>query len=327
MSGLSGWTEAHRAAYTISHLSTRLARQAMGGIDALDPDLAAVLKKNGLYDRFELLGKMIDEVEGEHYVIPENAYRLTDDDLAAYLPDSLREKPDALTPEQWEAARADGFNSIRQKLAQDVMGYFADETSYAVLEPDAKTRAAMYGNTRPGTKADEMLLLCMAVQEFSVTYWQRILGESRCNGPVGHHKGAFRGWLDSRRIMADVPCRGSLLPCNHGVGIRFYGGKGHKQGKDSPQSFEPRHLWSGFHAGRRLGAAWRLLPWNGGSVRESAYGEYGWARPHGTVQSCRDDWSTSTGKVWRSRRNGGSDDYQQPAVCKPLVSAGGHGTI
>lgn len=156
MSGLSGWTEAHRAAYTF-HLSTRLARQAMGGIDALDPDLAAVLKKNGLYDRFELLGKMIDEVEGEHYVIPENAYRLTDDDLAAYLPDSLREKPDALTPEQWEAARADGFNSIRQKLAQDVMGYFADETSYAVLEPDAKTRAAMYGNTRPGTKAGEML--------------------------------------------------------------------------------------------------------------------------------------------------------------------------
>ena len=71
---------------------------------------------------------MIDEVEGEHYVIPENAYRLTDDDLAAYLPDSLREKPDALTPEQWESARADGFNSIRQKLAQDVMGYFADET-------------------------------------------------------------------------------------------------------------------------------------------------------------------------------------------------------
>ena len=237
MSGLSGWTEAHRAAYTF-HLSTRLARQAMGGIDALDPDLAAVLKKNGLYDRFELLGKMIDEVEGEHYVIPENAYRLTDDDLAAYLPDSLREKPDALTPEQWESARADGFNSIRQKLAQDVMGYFADETSYAVLEPDAKTRAAMYGNTKPGTWAGEMLRFAWQFKSFPVTYWQRILGESRWQRASRTPQGGFSGWLDSRRIMADVPAVVHFFLATTALGYVSM------VAKDISKGRSPRNPWS-----------------------------------------------------------------------------------
>ena len=42
-------------------------------------------------ERWNLIGKLVDEVGGEQYIIPENAYRLTEADLEAHLPEHLRE--------------------------------------------------------------------------------------------------------------------------------------------------------------------------------------------------------------------------------------------
>lgn len=91
MSGLTGWTEAHRAAYAL-HLSSRLAHYAAGDAEDLNKDLAVVLRRNGLMDRIDLIHKMADDLEGERYVIPENAWRLTDADLEEHLPEHLREE-------------------------------------------------------------------------------------------------------------------------------------------------------------------------------------------------------------------------------------------
>lgn len=185
ISGLTDWTEAHRAAYAF-HLSSRLAHFAREGADGLNRDLAVALRRNGLMDRLDLLGKMVDEVEGETYVIPENAYRLTDADLEGHLPEHLRESG-GMPSETWEAARAAELARMRENLARDVMGYFADETGYAEREPDAQPRAAIYDGTRPDALAGEMPRFARQFKNFPV---------------------ACRQWANpaqARRITGDIP--------------------------------------------------------------------------------------------------------------------------
>ena len=210
LSGLTGWTEAHRAAYTFN-LSNRLARQLEeGDFSRVNKDYAVVLERNGLKGRWNLLQKMVQQSEdGERYVIPENAYRLSEADLEAFLPEHLRNyDPQRLgtpTPDEWQTMRSREAERIRRKLAEDVMGYFADETGYAVLEPDAKTRAAMYRNTRPGTVAGEMLRFAWQFKSYPVTYWQRIVSESRWQSASSLPEGGFSSWHDARRFTGDVP--------------------------------------------------------------------------------------------------------------------------
>ena len=76
------------------------------------------------------------------------------------------------------------------------MGYFADETGYAVLEPDAKAGAALYGSTRAGTKAGEMLRFARQFKSFPVAYWQRSMSESRWQRANAVH---------AHRITGDIP--------------------------------------------------------------------------------------------------------------------------
>ena len=241
LSGLTGWTEAHRAAYTFN-LSNRLARQLEeGDFSRVNKDYAVVLERNGLKDRWNLLQKMVQQSEdGERYVIPENAYRLSEADLEAFLPEHLRDydfyarqekewrtqrrrfrgkrlrnevppgtrspqRPNAPAPDEWQTMRSREAERIRRKLAEDVMGYFSDETGYAVLEPDAKTRAAMYRNTRPGTVAGEMLRFAWQFKSYPVTYWQRIVSESRWQSASSLPEGGFSSWHDARRFTGDVP--------------------------------------------------------------------------------------------------------------------------
>ncbi len=284
MSGLTDWTEAHRAAYTF-HLSSRLAHFVGEGADGVNKDLAVILRRNGLMDRLALLEKMVDEVEGEKYVIPENAYRLTDAELEGYLPErfqaqndprlllakwkenrrsaladlereepfegvagdfetgslaeyhkylqtrlpeDLRHKPGLPDADAWEHARAAELARMRENLARDVMGYFADETGYAVLEPDAKTRATMYGSTRAGTLAGEMLRFAWQFKSFPVAYWQRIMSESRWQRASADQ---------THRITGDIPGFIHFFAASTVLGYVSMAAKDISKGR------EPRSLW------------------------------------------------------------------------------------
>ena len=55
----------------------------------------------------------------------------------------------------------------------------ADETAFAIIEPDDATRAIMRQGTRPGTGAGEIWRAIMQFKSFPIAYMQRVLGGRR----------------------------------------------------------------------------------------------------------------------------------------------------
>ena len=185
LSGLEAWTEGHRSGYAFT-LSGMLADAAKKNFADVNPDFAVTLRRNGLESRWPLLREMLTTVEGTDYILPEKALNLSDAQLKPFLPEHLRDKsvydrngqkaPDDAT---WQAMRQKALDRQRRQLMEDVMGFLSDETGYAILEPDAKTRALMYRGTRPGTVTGELLRTILQFKAFPFTYGQRILMESR----------------------------------------------------------------------------------------------------------------------------------------------------
>jgi hypothetical protein len=182
LSGLNAWTEGHKAAYTM-YLSNRLAEALQGDVRTVNADFAATLSRHGLDGRWALLRKMADrQADGELHLLPERAYALIDADLEPYMPERLRENARPVDPvkaEAWAYARTAEQDRIRRDTASSVMGFYADETRYAVLEPDEKTRAWMYGTSRGGTVGGEVRRFIAQFKSFPFAYMQRFLLETR----------------------------------------------------------------------------------------------------------------------------------------------------
>lgn len=182
LSGLEDWTEGHKAAYTF-YLSSRLGDNRKIQFKNLQQDYAASLRRHGLDTRWDLIRSMATkEADGNTHVLPENAYKLSDASLEPFMPDFLRQDKMPATAEGqevWEAARQQKMKTLRQDLATDIMGYYSDETKFAVLEPDAKTRGAMYGSTQGGTFDGELRRFMLQFKSFTVSYSQRFLGDMR----------------------------------------------------------------------------------------------------------------------------------------------------
>lgn len=221
-SGLDAWTEGHKAAYT-HYLSNRLAEHVETPFRELDEHMAASLRRHGMEDRWDLMRRLVQVgPDGRHYVVPERAFDLGDADVEHLLRGAWDEsgRPGYREPKKasgesdaefaarvalaeakhadavatWEAGRARELDRLRRDLVTDVMGYYADETRYAVLEPDEKTRALMYQGTRPGTVVGEVLRSVLQFKSFSAVYGQRFLREMRWQ-QAGHEQ----------RILADMP--------------------------------------------------------------------------------------------------------------------------
>ena len=205
LSGLEGWTEAHKAAYAY-YLSSRMARNAGTDFAKLNPDYRRVLEKEGMADYWSLMKLMAEEVDGERYVVPQNAMNLPEAELLRFLTPELQAAPaDPAKLAEWREARANALNRIRRDVQTKTMGYIADELSYAVLEPDAKVRASMYQGTKPGSVAGEVLRFALQFKAFPVTYMQRIMNEARWQRASVQQKGGYSSVFDRHRITDDVP--------------------------------------------------------------------------------------------------------------------------
>jgi hypothetical protein len=96
-------------------------------------------------------------------------------------PDRIRELPDEMVAGLGRDA-ADG----RRKLELAVLRFFADETSYGVVEVDPRTRRTMTLGTRPGTVAGEALRFMGQFKGFPMAFTQRVGGRAL----FGHRSGA-----------------------------------------------------------------------------------------------------------------------------------------
>lgn len=171
---LVNWSEPHRAAYAVC-LSNQLARFVLdgGGDTAAHP--AAALRRAGLLDRLDLLKKMVEEVNGEHYIFPESVSRLSDADLERHLPLRLRENTRKVPPQKWEAARLAACSRLRDEVERALIDYYAGEIGCALSGSAVKNRISLYSLGRPGVVTAAMRDISRRIGGFPVS-WEQWLG-------------------------------------------------------------------------------------------------------------------------------------------------------
>lgn len=180
-SGLNWITERGKAGYSL-WLAEHLGEVSNKAFDKLDASRRAMLEYHGVtFERWEAMRKMVRQgPDGTAYFCPEDASRLTAQDLENLLPQSLQKPPKGKkNAKNWQQARTLELERVRRSLQFDSMAMIADETRFAIIEPDDATRAFMRQGTRPGTVAGEFWRAIMQFKSFPIAYMQRIMGGRR----------------------------------------------------------------------------------------------------------------------------------------------------
>lgn len=171
--GLNWITEQGKAGYGL-WLSRHIGEAAAHDWDALQADVRAMLEWHGVdAARWDVLRSMtaVDE-EGRRCFLPVDV----PPDVAKLeplLPERLRGAPPS-EPER-EAALA----RLRERVRTDALVMLADETDFAISEPDDAGRAITRQGLRRGTYAGEFWRLVSQFKSFPMAYIQRVMGGRR----------------------------------------------------------------------------------------------------------------------------------------------------
>ncbi|PKL96552.1 MAG: hypothetical protein CVV18_01180, partial [Gammaproteobacteria bacterium HGW-Gammaproteobacteria-8] len=165
LNGLTWWTDTMRstAALMMSH---HLAYNRSLDWDKMNPDLQRTLE---LFDidagKWDMLRSTPSkEADGREYMTTQGIDSIPEEDLAGYLTSKGRTVNDA------------AIGELREELRGSLRSYITDRSSYAVIEPDARTRAIMRRGTQPGTVAGELLRFVGQFKAFPVAVLQKSIG-------------------------------------------------------------------------------------------------------------------------------------------------------
>lgn len=164
--GLSWWTDVQRA--TAGRvIAAEMGMRAKTAYKSLPDNYRHVLGLHSITEaKWEAIRKAAGrEIDGKVYITPDVIRELPDEAVAG-----LGRSPD----------------DARRDLELSVLRFFADETSYGVVEVDPRTRRTMTLGTRPGTVAGEALRFIGQFKGFPMAFTQRIGGRAL----FGHRKGA-----------------------------------------------------------------------------------------------------------------------------------------
>ena len=191
LNGLTWWTDTMRstAALMMSH---HLAYNRALNWDQMNPDLRRTLE---LFDfdagRWDLVrGTGAKLADGREYMTTQGLDDIPEADLAAYLTSKGRTANTAAVAE------------LREELGAQLRSYITDRASYAVIEPDARTRAIMRRGTQPGTVAGELLRFVGQFKAFPVAILQKSFGRElygRGYTPSAYAEGAGRELIQALR--------------------------------------------------------------------------------------------------------------------------------
>jgi hypothetical protein len=181
-SGLNWITETGKAGYAM-WFSGHFGEVAGKVWNDVDAGRRATLAHHGITaDRWEMVRLMTEQApDGRTLLVPARADAIPESVLRQHLATEIKKIQDAAAGDMAviEPAEARLLSNTRRDLRTAVMSMIADETQYAVLEPGAKTRAAMRQGTRPGTVAGEFWRFATQFKSFPIAYWQRELGGRR----------------------------------------------------------------------------------------------------------------------------------------------------
>lgn len=213
------WTERLRASAAMG-LSHNLARQKQLAYDALPSELRRALTTYGIdAGKWDVLRAMPQKLaDGREYMTA----------------DQVRDLPDELFASASD--KADLENRLRN--------YIVDNTGFAVLEPDAKTKAILLQGTKPGTVIGEMLRFMTQFKSFTGAYMQKSIGrELFGRGYEGDSiLGAMRAGNGEMRALVQLVLTTTLL----GYGSMAL--KDMMKGKTPRDITNPENSWKVFLA-------------------------------------------------------------------------------
>lgn len=156
--GLSWWTDIQRAAAG-RMISAEMGMRAKTAFADLPANYKHVLGLHGITEpKWEAIRKgEFREIGGKVYVTPER----------------MRDLPDEAVVGLGKTADA-----ARHDLEMSLRRFVADETSYGVIETDARSRRTTTWGTRPGTLAGEGIRFVMQFKGFPIAFSQRTLGRA-----------------------------------------------------------------------------------------------------------------------------------------------------
>lgn len=165
LNGLSWWTDANKASagLMMAHNLAQNKGRAWGTMDA------GLRRTLGLYDldagKWDLLRGMDTRMaDGRDYMTTDGIPGIPDERISAYL------------AEQGRRVSASAIRETREGLERSLRAYVNDRVSYAVLEPDARTRSIMNQGTRPGTIMGDLNRFMTQFKSFPAAYMQKTLG-------------------------------------------------------------------------------------------------------------------------------------------------------
>ena len=165
LNGLSWWTDANKASAGLM-MSHNLAQNKGKAWGSLNSDYRRALS---LYDldagKWDMLREMdMRMADGRDYMTTDGIADISDERIGEYLSGIGRPVSEG------------AIRETRQRLERSLRAYVNDRVSYAVLEPDARTRSIMNQGTQPGTVPGDLLRFVTQFKSFPAAYMQKTLG-------------------------------------------------------------------------------------------------------------------------------------------------------
>jgi hypothetical protein len=193
--GQSWWTDVTRASAG-RIISAEMGMRAKTSFGRLPANYRHVLELHGIdADRWSVIQKAgTRTVEGKSYITPDLIRQLDDDTIAPLVQsriDAEIRRSEARAEKGIEDPGLDDrisdiIDGARRDLELNVLRFFADETSYGIIETDARTRRFTTRALRPGTAGGEAIRFVAQFKGFPVAFTQRVLGRAL----FGHRKDA-----------------------------------------------------------------------------------------------------------------------------------------
>lgn len=165
LNGLSWWTDANKASagLMMAHNLAQNKGRAWGSMDA------GLRRTLSLYDldagKWDLLRGMDTRLaDGRDYLTTDGIGAIPAERIGEYLEGQGRKVSDS------------AIREVREGLDRSLRTYVNDRVSYAVLEPDARTRSIMNQGTRPGTIMGDLNRFMTQFKSFPAAYMQKTLG-------------------------------------------------------------------------------------------------------------------------------------------------------
>jgi hypothetical protein len=165
LNGLSWWTDANKASAGLM-MAHDLAHNKAKGWGDLDPQYQRALSLYGMdAGKWDLMREMETKMaDGKDYMTTDGIASITDERITQHLQDLGRPANDA------------AIRETREDLDRSLRAYVNDRVSYAVLEPDARTRSIINQGTRPGTIPGELIRFVTQFKSFPAAYMQKTIG-------------------------------------------------------------------------------------------------------------------------------------------------------